>query len=345
MCFWRRTNTHVGLCCRGPVPRNSLIGCNHTIAYPPDVAGPARIVDKALWTAACECTTDLEGDKRLGIVKTRVHLPVKLKGMGLRSLEVVAPMAFMGGLEQSIPFFVKEGQGQGETGGHVPLLKDQIGLNSFRVGPLALKQGHWERLLSSGCRTGLELRSAHHVFRDLVQQAREEELPSGGRCRILGEAFKSETGDPSLRQVASFTGAAHSIGISKLMVAELERVRAAQLNWKVQKLPRDDYLREAVDNCDVETSGKWVYAPPIAEFWMDNFEFPEVTATYLGLQSPGCKGRVGQDVAGKRRRAKRGELQESRAGWMSMAMCLLQCAWEMTRVAASGPDTTTLGLR
>ena len=34
-----------------------------------------------------------------------------------------------------------------------------------------------------------------------------------------------------------------------------------------------------------------------------------MAATYLGLRSPGCEGRVGQEVAGKRKRAKRGQQQ------------------------------------
>ena len=89
----------------------------------------------------------------------------------------MAPMAFMGGLEQSIPYFVRRGRDQGTTVGYAPFLKDVIGLDSFRVGPLGRKEGHWLRLLGSKSRTGLELAAAHHSLVDKVKQAREYQLP------------------------------------------------------------------------------------------------------------------------------------------------------------------------
>ena len=66
-------------------------------------------------------------------------------GLGLRSQAALAPVAYMAGLEQTIPFFAGEK-------GICPELADIVGVEEDGVGR------RWEPLLASGCRTGQELR-------------------------------------------------------------------------------------------------------------------------------------------------------------------------------------------
>ena len=94
-----------------------------------------------------------------------VRLPVKLGGFGFRSLEDTATTAFLGALEQAIPFFPGEA-------GICPMLEDVMGGQDC-FGEDAPSDSRWRVLLASGCREGEELQSAW-------QRLKEEEVRVAG---------------------------------------------------------------------------------------------------------------------------------------------------------------------
>ena len=72
--------------------------------YPTDVVAAAQVVDAALWPAMESCLGFAVPQERC-VPSRRVRLPVIHRGLGLREQGDIAPMAFLGGLEQALPHF------------------------------------------------------------------------------------------------------------------------------------------------------------------------------------------------------------------------------------------------
>ena len=88
-----------------------------------------------------------------------VRLPVKEKGMGLRSLVDIIPAAFIGSVEMSLPFFCREE-------GVCQLLLPTVG--DIREAEVASR---WQTLLDSGSRTGRELAECWDTLRVRLRSA------------------------------------------------------------------------------------------------------------------------------------------------------------------------------
>ena len=73
------------------------------------------------------------------------RLPIKERGMGLRSLVDIIPTNFLGSLEMSLPFL-------SDQGGQCQLQEPLFG--NMRA---AEERSKWRTLLQFGCRTGREL--------------------------------------------------------------------------------------------------------------------------------------------------------------------------------------------
>merc|ERR1712074_112083 len=76
-------------------------------------------------------------------------MPVRMGGMGLISQADLSPIAFIGGLEQALPYF------GGESGVCPPLQ---------HLGAGGQQEEMWSPLLQSGCRTGRELARAWEII-------------------------------------------------------------------------------------------------------------------------------------------------------------------------------------
>eukprot|EP00966_Prymnesium_polylepis_P017440 402167-Prymnesium_polylepis.1 len=61
------------------------------------------------------------------------------------------------------------------------------------------------------------------------------------------------------------------------------------------QLPRADMRREAWLACDAFSS-QWIGSWPSERDTISPQEFPEVLATYLGRESPGCRRLAGQSI-------------------------------------------------
>ena len=93
-----------------------------------------------------------------------IRQPVKSGGFGLRSKVETSPVAFIGGLEQSLPHFPGDGGVCPQLGG---VLGDWTGQDDRR----------WQHLLQSGCRTGREMAVSWEILQRQAQQC----------CTFLGQ--------------------------------------------------------------------------------------------------------------------------------------------------------------
>ena len=162
------------------------------LQYPSDIRAAAAHLDTALW-GMMEKSTGLHiprGEEGRGVecvldVPVRglggqsfqswlVRLPVREKGMGLRSLVDIIPAAFIGSVEMSLPFFCGEE-------GVCQLLLPTVG--DIREAEVASR---WQTLLDSGSRTGRELAECWDTLRSEAQEC----------CNYLGEELEGPLASP-----------------------------------------------------------------------------------------------------------------------------------------------------
>jgi hypothetical protein len=140
-----------------------------TLQYPSDMLACATAVDARLWAAleqlaaqpciprgeegmGVECVLDLAAVPSLqgrSYQSILVAQPVKLGGLGIRSLVETRFPAFLGGLEQALPYMV---EGELCEAPLVPGLRAVVG---GMAGP-----ERWADLLAAGSRTAAEFRDA-----------------------------------------------------------------------------------------------------------------------------------------------------------------------------------------
>jgi hypothetical protein len=112
-------------------------------------------------------TPAIDDDGGSGIVRRRIALPVSSGGWGMRRMETLADVAFLGGAASAIPAFGDRqvpgpDSEEGEETVTVPGMFPSLALDL--LGPSAFDE--YDLLLGSECRPGCE--QAHHVaFRRL----------------------------------------------------------------------------------------------------------------------------------------------------------------------------------
>ena len=146
-----------------------------SLCYPSDMLQAAKEMDNLLWLM-------LERASGLNIPRLeegrgveccpappvrRIHdksyqdwitrTPVRLGGMGMRSMVETSILAFIGGVEQALPNFVGEG---GVCQQLAPVLGDMSNSNT-----------RWQQLLASGSRTGEELTWAWETLRQEAMES------------------------------------------------------------------------------------------------------------------------------------------------------------------------------
>ena len=88
-----------------------------------------------------------------------LRLPIRLGGMGIRSCVETSPAAFIGGIEQSLPHFTK-------NGGVCLQLTDVVG--TFEE-----SNSRWQTLMHSGSRTGKEFENSWNSLKEEVDQCHQ----------------------------------------------------------------------------------------------------------------------------------------------------------------------------
>ena len=188
-------------------------------AFPDDVRPYARIVDAALAETISTCVgPDVINDC---VAMARLRLPARMYGGALRSLEDVAPAAFLGALCNAAPALIDwRNDDFNVQAGFLPALGPVLGPGAFDDGG----QARFSGLLASGARTGCALR---RHWADL-------------------QAEVGEPGDPNapLSAPAECAGA----GLCKLQRAitkQREQQRFHQTDAAIRQLPGDDMRRAA----------------------------------------------------------------------------------------------------
>ena len=228
-----------------------------------------------------ECVLDLSGvppPHGCSYQRLMVAQPVKLGGTGLRSLEETRYPAFLGGLEQSLPYMVA---GEHCEAPLVPGLRAAVG---SMAGP-----ERWTDMLAAGSRTATELQD---IWGSLAGEAQSiwtylGEEPSGPLSAML-EGVGGSTVDGSTRSkvVQQLEGLRHQL-LTKALAAHPDR----------DARPVTAYQNISDDKC----AGAWLLAIPSRDNRLSTAVFREALSAHLCLPSPALRegGWVGRPVGTK----------------------------------------------
>ena len=262
------------------------------LVYPSPVREAASMIDNVLWrvmeTAAggqiprtdegkgWECVIDPPIDSLRGrsFQEWVVRQPVKMGGMGLRSLADLSPAAYIGAVEQAVPCF---------TGirGVCPVLSNVVGGEECfnRAAPTDTR---WRIMFKSGCRVGQEYKHAWDLMR---QEA------------VQGAAFLDEDLDGQLAVAAEGAGNGSSTGATRKAVVEQREMTRGKVLAKCLKEYHDRLARPAWSWPQRDKlSSQWLLALPAPGSDMSSAVFAEAFASHLCLPSPACEGRVGEKL-------------------------------------------------
>ena len=190
--------------------------------------------------------------------------PVRLGGMGVRSMVEVSLAAYIGSLEQALPHFVGAG-GVCQQLGNI-------------LGDMTDTSSRWRGLLASGCRTGVELESAWTTLKEeAIQSCQYLEKDMTGPLQVSVDGAGEGRVDGSTR---------------RLITTWLEDSRASVLKRALETHP-DQSARPVWVNPQLDKlSQGWILAMPGPEGFT-HAEFRETVARLLCLPSPCCHPRVG----------------------------------------------------
>ena len=197
-------------------------------------------------------------------------LPIRHGGLGLTSQEELSPLAFIGTLEQALPFY-------GGESGVCPTLAHLVGNTA---------ETRYAPLLASGCRTGVELRRAWEAVQGEAREAceflgRELEGPLAATLEGLGEG--STTG--ATRKLLSKAREELRLDVFERSISLQAHNRARGLSsWKER-----DKLCTA-----------FLLSTPGPHSSLSSPVFAEAMATLLSLPSRACMDRLGERVGGSR---------------------------------------------
>ena len=193
--------------------------------------------------------------------------PVRLGGMGLRSVADTSLAAFIGGVEQAVPHFVGEG---GLCSQLEPVLGD-----------MRDAANRWSRMLDSGCRTGKEFASAWLTLRQEASQS----------CTYLGNELEG----PLAAEVQG-AGDGNEDGSSRRKITTwLEDTRARVLTRALEQYPdqkaRPVWVHPQLD----KLSQGWILSLP-GHNGFSQAEFGETVARFMCLPSPCCQAKLGEPL-------------------------------------------------
>ena len=196
-----------------------------------------------------------------------IRMPVRLGGMGLRSVVETRLAAFIGGIEQSVCHFVGEA-------GICPQLTQVLG-------DMSMPASRWEGMVASNSRTGMEFAAAWQTLR---QEAAES-------SQYLGKEL-----DGLLASEVQAAGLGSEDGSTRRKITIwLEDVRAAVLTKALEQYPdqtaRPVWVHPQLD----KLSQGWILSLP-GHNGFTQAEFRETVARFMCLPSPACQSRLGEPL-------------------------------------------------
>ena len=216
-----------------------------------------------------ECTPNLPVDGLGGqsFQSLMTRLPIKEKGMGLRSMEDTIPAAFIGAVEMALPFLTGEG-------GQCQLLQPVIGdIRGAEVGT------RWQTLLQTGSRTGREFGESWDRLQHEARQCAE----------YLGDRLESHLAVP-----VQGLGEGRSDGSTRHLVTEQREKLRAKVLSRALTLHPDQTARPIWGWPQFDKySCAWLLATPSPDTFLPSKLFREAMASHLFLPSPICKSHLG----------------------------------------------------
>eukprot|EP00873_Tetraselmis_striata_P037015 jgi/Tetstr1/457279/TSEL_043884.t1 len=196
--------------------------------------------------------------------RSRLHLPTRLKGAGIRRMATVRDAAFIGCMNAILPRFMTKNSGTNTPtpGFFDPQLGSVLGRGSFNANSSARQYDHFLNDAHGSVSYAAEMREAW------------------GR---LQAATAGHLGDADARQMEREVEAAS--GSQKELTAFLDQANNSRLRNEVCALPATCRERILFNQLDA-ASGMWTVAIPTARTAMTPHELREVAAGYFFLPSP-----------------------------------------------------------
>eukprot|EP00873_Tetraselmis_striata_P039930 jgi/Tetstr1/460194/TSEL_005509.t1 len=196
--------------------------------------------------------------------RSRLHLPTRLKGAGIRRMATVRDAAFVGCMNAILPRFLTRNSGTNTPthGFFDPQLGSVLGRGSFNANSSARQYDHFLNDAHGSDSYAAEMREAW------------------GR---LQAATAGHLGDADARQMEREVEAAS--GSQKELAAFLDQANNSRLRNEVCALPATCRERILFNQLDA-ASGMWTVAIPTARTAMTSHELREVAAGYFLLPSP-----------------------------------------------------------
>ena len=260
------------------------------LSYPSDIRPVAEWLDGELWRfleaavgahipqreegRGWECVLDVPVDWLMG--KTFqcwvARQPVKLGGMGLRSLVEASQVAFVGAMEQAVPTFA------GPEGLCPQLTQYLGGEECFGEAAAHTGEGRWRHLLEHGGRLGEELRATWDELR----------LEAGQAATWLEEELE----DVLSVEAESIGGRSTNGGTRTKISEQREQMRGRMILKAVERY----HDQEARPCWSWPDRGKQSSAWLLTLSGLSGPEFSEAAATLLCVPSPACASRLGERV-------------------------------------------------
>ena len=261
-----------------------------TLVHPSQVQAAAGRVDKVLRGVleqvagfkipqsedglcyTCPMTAGVEGLHGVSFQSVLTGLPVKSGGLGLRSQVQLSPAAWIGGLEQALPYF-------GGEKGVCPALGELGGADKDSL-------DRWQPLLESGLPTGKELQAA---WDSMAKQARQ-----------MSEFLEEEFSGPLAVPAAGAGQGSCSGGTRMAVVRQLEALRLQTMAKSLKEHPdRESRPVWSWPNRDKNTTA-WLLSIPGPHTALSTPIFREGLTMVLCLPSPACVDRVGEKLGDRR---------------------------------------------
>jgi len=233
----------------------------HTIPH-------ALRIDQALLAAAQQLGYDGMFDDDLTL--RRFHLPARMRGCGIRSREMIAPIAYVACFIECAEVFCDGSASLAQ--GFFPMLSQSFGDRPFASDGLRFSDYLQSSLASA--ETFME------VWEELRQSIEGPYRRPGPLDRDAGSAGSERSTESRLQRA---------------ITQQVEQVNRDRLHAEISALRQDDPRRESWTAVDL-LSSQFITAFPTARTAIDGQLFREMFTTYLGAESPALRPLAGRSI-------------------------------------------------
>ena len=256
-----------------------------TLVYPSLMEGAAQRMDKIMLDMLdglvcskiplhdeglgyeCPLNVPVENLQGRSFQNLVIRQPIKMGGLGVRSVAETCQAAYIGGLEQSLPHFTgPDGVCQVLT----PIIGDNWQSDT-----------RWAPLLASACRTGEELQAAWESLK----------LESNQCAAYLGDEPSGALALP----VEGVGDGATDGSTRRKVVQQREEQRGAVMKEALARNPDQRQQQVLCWNNRDKLATAWLQSLP-GPHGMSSLVFTEALARALCLPSPACKERIGMKI-------------------------------------------------